>query len=89
MQRAQIVVDDPEELEVHEQLIQRCIAAPLPDPQRRRLQAVGAVLQRDNGVDQREPPVVMTVPVDLDVLSRLVRELSQELDEAAHAAGVL
>ena len=56
-----------EELEVEQDQLHRRVADALADAERGAVDAIGAELERPEGVDEREAAIVVAVPVDADV----------------------
>src|SRR5207247_317969 len=61
------------------------VADALPDAARRAVHAVGARLERGDGVDYAETAIAVAVPVDLDRGVHALDDAAHEADEIAHA----
>jgi len=76
------------ELEVQEQQLHRGVADALADAEARPVNAIGAVLDGEERVDEAEAAVVVPVPVDLHVVrAHALHDRAGEVDEVAHAVG--
>ena len=73
-----------EQLEVEQDLIERRVADALADAERGAVDAIGAVLDREDRVDDAEAAIVVAVPVDADVgAADAVEHVARELEEVA------
>ena len=73
-----------EQLQVEQDLIERRVADALADAERGAVDAIGAVLDREDRVDDAEPAIVVAVPVDADVgAADAVEHVARELEEVA------
>ncbi len=74
-----------EELEVDQDQVERRVADALADAEDAAMDAVGAILEREDRVDQREAAIVVAMPVDLHVGAGALDDVPGELDEVADA----
>jgi hypothetical protein len=84
-QLGELALVDTEELQIHEQQIERRVADALADAQDGAVHAICAGLDRRQRVPEPEPPVVVSVPVDARLRSEPTDELLREVDHVEHA----
>ena len=76
-----------EELEIHQQLIDRRVADPLADPRGAAVQPRRSRCARGESVRERESTIVVAMPVEAHLDARLAHDFLREPDQSAGALG--
>ena len=83
--RQVLALELTEQLQVEEQELHLRVADALADAEPRGVDAIGAVLERPDRILEREPAIVVAVPVDADLGAGAGDDVARELDQVSHA----
>ena len=79
------MIDPTQQFQIHQQLIHGRVADALAHPERRPVHLIGSALNGRDRVDDAEPPILVTMPVEADLLALFVDNAADETNNFAGA----